>query len=152
MRVIVHASFRKQYHDCGSSNMKSITEERMFSADHAWIEMEDDFTGRCGVSNRLVEKIGRVIFVDFPDVDSQLKKRGKAAMLESDTDLYDVLSPLSGRVIGINAKLAEEPWLMNGDPYGEGWIYRIDVKEPNEFDDLMTADEYEDHMRRGGDI
>ncbi|MBN2160294.1 MAG: glycine cleavage system protein H [Spirochaetes bacterium] len=124
----------------------------MFSASHVWIEMKDEFTGRCGVSTRLQQKIGRVLFVDLPDVDSELGKGEKAAMLESDTDFFDFLAPVSGKVVEINNRLVSEPWLVNDDTYGEGWVYAIEVKEPNEFDDLMAMDEYDVHLEREGDI
>lgn len=142
------AAHRRPGLDGVSYRMKPIPDERMFSADHVWIEMEDDFTGRCGVSARLEEKIGRVRFVDFPEINSELKRGEKAAMLESDTDFFDFLAPASGKVVEINNRLDKEPWLVNTDPFGDGWVFKIDVKEPNEFDDLMVMDDYDDYADR----
>ncbi|HOT43638.1 MAG TPA: glycine cleavage system protein H [Spirochaetota bacterium] len=132
--------------------MKTVPEERMFDRSHGWIEMEDEFIGRCGISAQYLAKLDIVEFIAFPDIDDEIKKGAEVALLESGIDYYKYRSPVSGRVTDINQKLENQPGLINDDPYGEGWIYKIDVKEPREFDELMHEDEYNAHLERGGDI
>ncbi len=132
--------------------MKPISEERMYDQGHGWIEMEDDFIGRCGISEQYLKNIDIVEFVEFPDVDVEVKREEHVAILESAIDYFKYRSPVSGRIIEINRKLEIQPGLINIDPYGEGWIYKIDVKEPREFDELMHDDEYKVYVESSRDI
>jgi glycine cleavage system H protein len=132
--------------------MKSIPEERMFDRYHGWIEMEDEFIGRCGISEQYLAKLDIVEFVEFPDVDTEIRRGEYVALLESVIDYYKYRSPVSGRITETNHILENRPDLINSDPYGEGWIYKIDVKEPREFDELMNEDEYKANLESSGDI
>mgnify|MGYP002685762150 CR=1 FL=1 len=132
--------------------MKAIPEERMYDRDHGWIEMEDEFIGRCGISEQHLLKLDIVEFVEFPDVDAEIKKGEDVAVLDSSIDYYRYRSPVSGRITEINHKLEAHPGLINSDPYGEGWLYKIDVKEPGEFDEPMKEDEYTAFLDSRGDI
>ncbi len=104
--------------------------------------MEDDFIGRCGVSEQYLATLGPIEFIDFPDIDAEVKRGEPVALLESATHYFKYLSPVSGRITEINQLLEGTPGIINTDPYGDGWLYKIDVKEPIEFDDLLPEDEY----------
>ncbi len=132
--------------------MKAIPDERKFDRSHGYIEMEDDFIGKCGISEKYLATLGVIEFIELPDVDAEVKRGEPLALLESSTSYFKYLSPLSGRITDINQHLEITPDLINTDPYGEGWIYKIDVKEPIEFDELMSEDDYLDYMEKSGDI
>lgn len=129
--------------------MKTVPEERKFSREHAWIEMEDEFIGRCGLTSAKQEDMGEIVFVDLPEINMEIRMGEKVAMLESDKDLLTLISPVSGVIIDINRALEINPGTINTDPYGEGWIYKLDVKEPTEFMDLMDEQEYIDYILQG---
>jgi glycine cleavage system H protein len=132
--------------------MRTVPEERKFSADHVWITMEDEFIGRCGISDRRQDTLGDIVFVHLPEADIEVKAGEKVVLIESVRDLFTVQSPVSGLITDINKLLYGNPGIINTDPYGDGWIYKIDVKEPSEFHDLMNDDEYHDFIQFGGDI
>lgn len=132
--------------------MKLIPEERKYSHDHGWILMEDDFIGRCGVTDYCQNRLDYIDYIEFPDIDSVFTMGERAAVLESHKDNFILKSPVSGRIVEINQKLEFNPEIINEDPYGEGWIYKIDVKEPREFEELMFEDGYREYITDSGDI
>jgi glycine cleavage system H protein len=122
--------------------MRPIPHERMYSPDHIWIEMDDDFVGRCGITEIVLKNLDYIEFIEFPDVDILVRMGVKVGMVESHKEFFDITTPVSGLIIEINSSLEFSPDTVNSDPYGKGWIYKIDVKEPNEFDELMVFEEY----------
>jgi len=132
--------------------MNSIPEEIKYSREHIWIEMEDEFIGRCGLTEQCQEKLDRILFVEFPEVNMEVRMGEKVARVESNKAFFDVISPVSGRIIEINSVVLTNPAVINMDPLQKGWIYKIDVKEPTEFDELMDAHEYNDYIEMAGDI
>ncbi len=114
--------------------------------------MDDQFTGRCGLSEQFLEKLERIIFIDFPEIDMEVRRGERIARLESQIAFFDVISPVSGCITEINQEVLVNPGILNADPLKSGWIYKIDVKEPNEFSELMSADEYSDYIVLSGDI
>jgi len=132
--------------------MNILPEGKKYSINHIWIDMENDFTGRCGLSEQCREKLDRIIFVEFPEINMEVRVGEKVARLESPIAFFDIISPVSGRIIEINNDVLINPDIINIDPLQRGWIYKIDVKEPNEFNELMYADEYNDYIVLSGDI
>ncbi|HOD16194.1 MAG TPA: glycine cleavage system protein H [Spirochaetota bacterium] len=132
--------------------MNSIPDARKYTSSHMWIEMEDEFIARCGIADKYLYKMDIIEFVDFPDVDIVVRMGEKVGIAESDKDIFEIHSPVSGRIVELNKLLEKDPSLINSDTYGEGWIYKIDVKEPNELRDLMHEDQYYEFLERGGDI
>jgi len=132
--------------------MITIPDTRGFARWHVWIEMEDDFIGKCGITERYLEVIGIIEFIDFPDMDMEVRKEEKISRVESGKAFFEVRSPVSGRITEVNRLLETAPSIINADPYGEGWIFKIDVKEPNELYELMDEIGYNSFMDDGGDI
>lgn len=114
--------------------------------------MDDEFIGRCGLSEQFLEKLDRIIFIEFPDVGIEVRRGEKVARLESHIAFFDVISPVSGRITEINQEVLINPGILNTDPLKDGWIYKIEVKEPNEFTELMFTEEYSDYIVLSGDI
>ncbi len=108
--------------------------------------MDDDFTGRCGISEYLLEKLEHIVFVDPPEIGMEVRIDKEVGTIESQAMIRPIISPVSGRIVEINRELELAPDIINSDPMGAGWIYRIDVKEPNEFRELMDSVTYEEFL------
>ncbi len=132
--------------------MNLIPDTRKFTSSHIWIEMEDEFIGRCGITEKYLDTIDRIEFILFPEADMEVRMGEKVGAAESEKALFTIHTPVSGRIVELNRLIEDDPSIINSDPYGAGWIYRIDVKEPNEFRDLMDEDQYIEYLEHGRDI
>ncbi|OHD70072.1 MAG: hypothetical protein A2W19_04565 [Spirochaetes bacterium RBG_16_49_21] len=130
--------------------MTALPEDKRFTRDHVWIEMDDGFVGRCGLTECILEKINDVVYVDLPEINMKVKIDERVCFIESDVDIFDLKSPVSGRITEINRALEFDPELINREPYDNGWIFKIEVKEPNEFKDLLDFDSYRDFIESRG--
>ena len=115
---------------------------RYFTEDHEWIDVDGD-VGTVGISEYAQGQLGDIVFVDVPDEGKSLKKGDEAAVVESVKAASDVYSPASGTVIEGNDALADQPDLVNGNPEGEGWFYKLTLSDPDELDELMDETAYE---------
>ena len=114
---------------------------RYFTTEHEWIDVDGD-VGTVGISDYAQGQLGDVVFVDVPAKDRTLGKGDEAATVESVKAASDVYSPASGAVLEGNAALADTPELVNSDPEGEGWFYRITLSDPDEVGELMDEAAY----------
>ena len=123
--------------------MSLIDDELKYTKEHEWVRMEDDFIATCGLSDHAQDMLTTIVFVELPEVEYDVKQGEQIAVVESAKALVDILSPLTGTIIEVNTELEESPELINSDPYGAGWIFKIDVQRTDELDDLLTSDEYQ---------
>lgn len=114
---------------------------RYFTEDHEWIDVDGD-VGTVGISDYAQGQLGDIVFVETPDAGRELKKGDEAAVVESVKAASDVYAPVGGIVIEGNAKLADEPDLVNGDPEGDGWFFKLTITDSAELDALMDEDAY----------
>ena len=114
---------------------------RYFTEDHEWIDVDGD-VGTVGISDYAQGQLGDIVFVEVPEEGRSLKKGDEAAVVESVKAASDVYAPVGGTVIEGNAKLADEPDLVNGDPEGEGWFFKLTIADAGELDALMDEDAY----------
>ena len=114
---------------------------RYFTEDHEWIEVDGE-TGTVGISDYAQGQLGDVVFVEVPDEGRQLAQGDEAAVVESVKAASDVYAPLSGTVIEGNPALADEPSLVNTDPEGEGWFFKVTLTDASELDALMDETAY----------
>ena len=114
---------------------------RYFTEDHEWIEV-DGQTGTVGISDYAQGQLGDIVFVEAPDSGRNLGKGDEAAVVESVKAASDVYAPVSGTVTEGNPALAEEPSLVNSDPEGEGWFFKLTLSDPSELDALMDETAY----------
>jgi glycine cleavage system H protein len=112
------------------------------SQDHVWVRLEDE-GGRLGISDFAAEALGKIIYVDLPEVGTEVKKGDPFAAVESGKAQVELTSPVSGQIRKVNDRLAEEPDLINQDCFGKGWIALVAVKEPAEVEGLMTKADYD---------
>jgi glycine cleavage system H protein len=115
---------------------------RYFTEDHEWIQV-DGQTGTIGISNYAQGQLGDIVFVDVPEQGKSLAKGDEAAVVESVKAASDVYSPVSGAVTEGNPALTDEPGLVNTDPEGEGWFFKLTLSDPSELDALMDEAAYE---------
>jgi glycine cleavage system H protein len=115
---------------------------RFYTQDHEWIEV-DGTTATVGITNYAQEQLGDIVFAEVPAVGSTLKKGGDAAVVESVKAASDVYAPVSGLVVEGNGALEGDPALVNTDPEGAGWFFRLTLSDPSELDSLMDADAYQ---------
>ena len=115
---------------------------RYFTEDHEWIQI-DGQTGTVGISDYAQGQLGDIVFVDVPEQGKTLAKADEAAVVESVKAASDVYSPVSGTVIEGNAALTDQPDLVNSDPEGEGWFFKLTLSDPSELESLMDEAAYE---------
>lgn len=114
---------------------------RYFTEDHEWIDVDGD-VATVGISEYAQEQLGDIVFVDVPGEGKELAKGDEAATVESVKAASDVYTPASGTVIEGNADLSDNPGLVNEDPEGEGWFFKLTLSDPSELEELMTESAY----------
>ncbi|MDH2432293.1 glycine cleavage system protein H [Pokkaliibacter plantistimulans] len=122
--------------------MSQIPSELKYVSTHEWIRTEDDGTVTIGITDHAQELLGDVVYVEVPEEETSLASGEEAGVVESVKAASDIYSPLSGDVVEVNTALADAPELVNQDPYGAGWIFRLRPTDPDELEDLMDAEAY----------
>ncbi|OGT65237.1 MAG: glycine cleavage system protein H [Gammaproteobacteria bacterium RIFCSPHIGHO2_12_FULL_45_9] len=120
---------------------QTIPEELQYSTSHEWVRTERDGTVTVGVTDYAQSQLGDVVFVELPRVGKHYVVGGAAAVLESVKAAADVYAPLTGDVLAVNEQLSQDPGLLNRDPYGEGWLFRLHPVS-NGATELMDATTY----------
>jgi glycine cleavage system H protein len=114
-----------------------------YSRDHEWVREEGDGTCVVGITDHAQAALGELVFVELPELDGEVEAGDTCAVVESVKAASDVYSPLSGRVTEVNEKLNGSPQLVNEDPYGDGWLFRLQLQTPEELGDLLSAEDYQ---------
>lgn len=114
-----------------------------FAPSHEWVRVEDDGTLTVGISDHAQEQLGDLVFVETPEVDHVCDAEEGIAVVESVKAASDLYAPVAGKVIDANSALADSPELVNTDPYGEGWIFRLQPENVDDVENLMNPDDYE---------
>jgi glycine cleavage system H protein len=112
-----------------------------YSQEHEWISVEGD-SATVGITDFAQGQLGDIVFVELPEAGRQVSKGGDAAVVESVKAASDVYAPVTGEVTEANQALVDDPSLVNSDPQGEGWFFRLRLADPSELDGLMDADAY----------
>jgi glycine cleavage system H protein len=123
--------------------MSDIPGDLKYTKSHEWIREEDDGTVVVGITNHAQLALGDLVFVEPPEVGTEVSAGDACAVVESVKAASDVYSPVSGEVVESNEALADSPELVNQDAYGDGWIMRIQPSDAAELDGLMDAEAYE---------
>jgi len=117
----------------------------LYTRDHEWIKVEGNVI-TIGVTDYGQKKLREVVYVELPTIGQRVEEGEAIATLESVKASAEVYTPASGRVIEVNSKLVDSPELVNDDPYGDGWIAKIELEEERGFEDLMEPDEYRKYL------
>ena len=124
--------------------MSRIEEGLLYSESHEWVKVEDG-TAVIGISDFAQHSMGNIVYVDMPEEDDEVSAGEEFGAVESVKAASDLISPVSGTVIGKNGDLDDEPGLLNKDPYAN-WIIRVMMSDPSETDSLMDAAAYRDFL------
>ena len=122
-------------------------EDNRYAKSHEYVHLEGD-VATIGITDYAQKELGDVVFVELPQVGTQLDAADELGSIESVKAVSELFTPVSGEVIEINEALADNPALVNTDPWGDGWMVRIRVTDPTEVDELMTAEEYDEYIEK----
>jgi glycine cleavage system H protein len=124
-----------------------ILKELKYTKEHEWTKLEGD-TALVGITDYAQNRLGDVVFIELPEVGTVLKKGEAFGAVESVKAASDIFTPLSGEVVEINSGLEDHPELLNQSPYDKGWIIRIKISDTGETDELMSSDQYAEHVAK----
>lgn len=123
--------------------MSHCPQDLKYTESHEWILVEGD-TATIGITDHAQGQLGDLVFVELPLLEDELSAGKEAGVIESVKTAADIYSPLTGEVVAINEALTAEPEIINNDPYGRGWLFKVKIDNVDELDSLMTAAEYEE--------
>ncbi len=123
-------------------------EDRKYTREHEWLLLEDssDGTALVGITHYAQDQLGDVVYVELPSVGDGVGYLAKMGEIESVKAVSDLYSPISGQVAEVNVRLAQEPELVNNDPFGDGWMLRVSIADPSELDKLLDAAAYDRYI------
>lgn len=117
--------------------------ELKYAESHEWAKLEGESSVRIGISDFAQDALGDVVYVEVPEIGSDVAAGEPCSEVESTKSVSDVNAPVSGTIIAVNEELESNPELVNSDPYGDGWFALIEVTDTSQLDSLMTAEAYE---------
>src|SRR5688500_17511809 len=129
--------------------MSEIPGDLKFNKSHEWARVEGDGHVTVGISDHAQELLGGLVYVERPTVGGRVEAGNPSAVVESVKAASDVYSPVTGTVVEINAALADKPETINEDAYGDGWIFVVEVEEPEQLKELLEPDDYADLVEDG---
>ena len=121
--------------------MSNVPAELKFLSSHEWVLVEDGIA-TIGVSDHAQELLGDLVFVELPELESSVSAGDSVAVIESVKAASDTYAPVSGEIVEVNDELEDSPERINDDPYGDGWMYKIKMEDPDEVGDLLDAEAY----------
>ncbi len=121
-----------------------IPEDLRYTEEHEWVRELDGSRVRIGITDYAQDQLGDVVYVELPEVDTTVSKEDLVAEIESTKSVGEVYAPFAGKVVAVNADVAESPELINTSPYEEGWLAEIEVDGEVAMDDLLDAAAYRD--------
>ena len=119
----------------------NVPAELKYTKEHEWIKVEDK-NAAIGITDYAQGELGDIVFIELPKVGTEVKKMQAFGTIEAVKAVSDLFAPVSGKVIEINEMLEDDPMSINRDPYGEGWMIKIELADPGELDELLAADKY----------
>jgi len=122
--------------------MSEVRSELKYLASHEWARVEEDGTVTVGISDNAQSSLGDVVYVEAPEVGSEVSAGDQAGVVESVKAASDIYSPISGVVIAVNDVLEDEPETVNSSPYDDGWFYKVKPSNVEELADALDADAY----------
>jgi glycine cleavage system H protein len=129
--------------------MANVPKDLKYTREHEWAKQEGDRV-RVGITAYAQEQLGDVVFVELPKVGAKLTASKNFGVVESVKAVSDLFSPISGEVADVNGELAQKPEAVNQDPYGKGWMLVVKPSNKGEWNELLTAQQYEELIAQGG--
>jgi glycine cleavage system H protein len=113
-----------------------------FSKQHEWVAADKE-VATVGITDYAEQQLGEIVYVELPSVGDEVSKNDPFGVVESIKTASDVYAPLSGTVVAVNEQLSDHPEIINEDPYGQGWLIKVKIRDRADLDDLLESDEYE---------
>ncbi|MCH6550206.1 MAG: glycine cleavage system protein GcvH [Proteobacteria bacterium] len=123
--------------------MSELPGDLRYTSDHEWLRQEEDGSVTVGITDHAQSALGDLVYVELPEAGQELEAGGEMAVVESVKAASDVYAPISGSVLDVNADLADDPEKINADPYGDGWIVRLQPSGGIDSGDTMDPDAYQ---------
>ena len=126
--------------------MSNIPSHLKYTESHEWVSAEDNGNARIGISDHAQEALGDLVFVELPVIGDEISQGDPCAVVESVKAASDIYAPVSGQVVAVNEDLDSNPALINADPYGDGWLFELELLDTEELDGLKDAEAYEETL------
>ena len=123
--------------------MSELPGDLLYTKEHEWLRREDDGSVTVGITDHAQAALGDLVYVELPEVDQDLEAEGEMAVVESVKAASDVYAPIAGKVVAVNEELADDPEKINEDPYGDGWIVRIEPAGDIDESELLSPNDYQ---------
>jgi glycine cleavage system H protein len=124
--------------------MSDLPGDLLYTTEHEWLRQEEDGTVSVGITDHAQAALGDLVYVELPEVNQDVESGGDMAVVESVKAASDVYSPIDGTVVEVNEALADDPEIINSDPYGEGWIVKLQPAGDIDDGELMSPDAYQE--------
>ena len=119
----------------------NVPENILFTDDHEWVEINGEIA-TIGISDYAQGELGDIVFIEFPDLNTEFKKGESIGTIEAVKTVADIYMPLSGKIVALNDLLNDNPSLVNNSPYNEGWMFKSQIINIDEFSELMNTEKY----------
>ncbi|HID82654.1 MAG TPA: glycine cleavage system protein GcvH [Chromatiales bacterium] len=126
--------------------MSDIPSELRYTQSHEWVQVNDDDVITVGITDHAQELLGDLVFIELPSVGDEVAAEDACVVVESVKAASDVYAPVAGEVVAVNTELDDAPELVNTDPYGEGWLFKLRVADTSAVESLLDADAYGDEV------
>jgi glycine cleavage system H protein len=123
--------------------MSNVPQELKYTRSHEWVLAGDDGQVTVGITDHAQELLGDMVFIELPEIDHELSAGDECSVVESVKAASDIYAPVTGTIVAVNENLADAPELINEDPYGEGWMFRMKISDASQLDELLDASAYE---------
>ena len=124
----------------------NFPEDLKYSKEHEWVRVSGN-VATIGISDYAQDQLGEIVFVELPDEGEEFSKDDAFGVVESVKSVNDIYSAISGRILEINDPVVDSPEIVNEDPYGEGWLIKLEISDPKELNELMTAKQYQAYIK-----
>lgn len=124
----------------------AIPSDLRFTKEHEWVSFDSDPIATIGITDFAQESLGDITFVQLPKEGEEIRKNETFGVVESVKAVSDLYAPVNGRVVEVNQPLLNSPELLNEDPYSDGWMIKVEVTDPTDLDDLMSAEDYKGYV------
>jgi glycine cleavage system H protein len=131
--------------------MKSIPDDLLYSREHVWVRVEGDLA-TIGITDHAQEKLGEILALDLPEVDSYVERDEPFGSIESAKAVIELISPVSGVVLSVNEDISDEIGVINSDPHDTGWMIIVSLEDPTELDDLLDVRGYQEFVIQEAEV
>lgn len=127
--------------------MSNVPADLSYTAEHEWVAASgEDGVVRVGITDFAQDALGDVVYVQVPEIGTEVSANAVVGEVESTKSVSDIYAPIGGTIVARNEALDGDPALVNSDPYGEGWLFDVRLKDASEVDDLLSASQYEQQV------